>query len=401
MRFVPEEDRNIKNKLSGKMKKNKKIIVIVILTVLLVLAVVGMLIVKSNPRVRILSSIIKFSESTLNNKEYLLYDVDIMELFSDYANSDTRITGVMGLPEIKGLDASISIDMEATRSFDQKKFASESSLNLLWIEAGELNMYAQDNTWYLTAPLLGSDIGYAFPTDLDWFPKMPELTSDIDREWFRDNYSNIVELITEIEVEEIDNDGFLVTIHKGDGHFIWELLGMEDPDYDVKISMYLTKDNNLSRMELDLSDVLEGAFLVLDGENASKCIFTYELPENESMEMVLERNPDATNWMDMTITYFGNNDKNYIMTGGLNWEEIKNGFKMNVKGFKLECDDELLARGYFLGKVVKEEASSDVFDGQSDYLNSLEVIQWKTVRDDTEGFIDDVLDEISLPGLRK
>ena len=136
MRFVPEEDRNIKNKLSGKMKKNKKIIVIVILTVLLVLAVVGMLIVKSNPRVRILSSIIKFSESTLNNKEYLLYDVDIMELFSDYANSDTRITGVMGLPEIKGLDASISIDMEATRSFDQKKFASESSLNLLWIEAG-------------------------------------------------------------------------------------------------------------------------------------------------------------------------------------------------------------------------------------------------------------------------
>ena len=192
-----------------------------------------------------------------------------------------------------------------------------------------------------------------------------------------------------------------MTIHKGDGHFIWELLGMEDPDYDVKISMYLTKDNNLSRMELDLSDVLEGAFLVLDGENASKCIFTYELPENESMEMVLERNPDATNWIDMTITYFGNNDKNYIMTGGLNWEEIKNGFKMNVKGFKLECDDELLARGYFLGKVVKEEAPSDVFDGQSDYINSLEVIQWKTVRDDTEGFIDDVLDEISLPGLRK
>lgn len=398
---MPEEDRNIKNKLSGKMKKNKKIIVIVILTVLLVLAVVGMLIVKRNPRVRILSSIIKFSESTLNNKEYLLYDVDIMELFSDYANSDTRITGVMGLPEIKGLDASISIDMEATRSFDQKKFASESSLNLLWIEAGELNMYAQHNTWYLAAPLLGSDIGYAFPTDLDWFPKMPELTSDIDREWFRDNYYNIVELMTEIEVEEIDNDGFLVTIHKGDGHFIWELLGMEDPDYDVKISMYLTKDNNFSRMELDLSDVLEGAFLVLDGENASKCIFTYELPENESMEMVLERNPDATNWIDMTITYFGNNDKNYIMTGGLNWEEIKNGFKMNVKGFKLECDDELLARGYFLGKVVKEEGPSDVFDGQSDYLNSFEVIQWKTVRDDTEGFIDDVLDEISLPGLRK
>ena len=83
----------------------------------------------------------------------------------------------------------------------------------------------------------------------------------------------------------------------------------------------------------------------------------------------------------------------------MNWEKIKNGFKMNLKNIKITCDDELLARAYFLGKVVKEEATDDLFKDKTDYLNSLEVIQWKTVRDDAESFIQDVLDKLSLPDL--
>ena len=73
----------------------------------------------------VLVAILNFSESTLKNEEYLLYGVDIMEVFSDYANSDTQITGVMGFPEIKGMNATISVDMDDERSFSQKKFASE------------------------------------------------------------------------------------------------------------------------------------------------------------------------------------------------------------------------------------------------------------------------------------
>lgn len=388
-------------------KKTK--IRISILLVLVAILIIGISVVMRNPRVKLLYSVINFSESTLKNEEYLLYGVDIMEVFSDYANSDTQITGVMGFPEIKGMNATISVDMDAERSFSQKKFASESSLNLLWAEAGQLNLYAQDKTWYISAPILGADIGYAFPTDVDWFPKMPELTSDIDRTWFRENYSNIVKLMSQIEIEKtdktIENDdgtestGYSVTIHKGDGHFIWELLGMDDPDYDVNVIMYLTNHNKFRRMEVDLSDILEGATLTLDGENASTCIFTYELPDNESMDFTMTRNRETENWIDMTSNYYGNNGKIYQMTAGLNWEEIKNGFKMNLKNIKVTCDDELLARAYFLGKVVKEEATDDLFKDKTDYLNSLEVIQWKTVRDDTESFIQDVLDKLSLPDL--
>lgn len=391
--------------MTGKKKKIR----ISILLVLVAVLIIGIGVAMRNPRVKLLYSVINFSESTLKNKEYLLYDVDIMEFFSDYMNSDTRVTGVMGFPEIKDMKATVSVDMDATRSFSQKKFAGQSKLNLLWAEAGELNMYAEDNTWYISAPILGNDIGYAFPTDLDWFPKMPELTSDIDRAWFRDNYTNIIKLMSQIEIEETDktveNDdgtestGYSVTIHKGDGHFIWELLGMEDPDYDVNVIMYLTNHNRLRRMELDLSDILEGATLVLDGENASTCIFTYELPDNESMELTMTRDPETENWIDMTTNYYGNNNKIYQMTAGFNWEEIKNGFKMNMKNIKITCDDELLARAYFLGKVVKEEATEDLFEGKTDYLNSLEVIQWRTVRDDTKSFIQDVLDKLSLPDL--
>lgn len=388
-------------------KKTK--IRISILLVLVAILIIGISVVMRNPRVKLLYSVINFSESTLKNEEYLLYGVDIMEVFSDYANSDTQITGVMGFPEIKGMNATISVDMDAERSFSQKKFASESSLNILWAEAGQLNLYAQDKTWYISAPILGADIGYAFPTDVDWFPKMPELTSDIDRTWFRENYSNIVKLMSQIEIEKtdktIENDdgtestGYSVTIHKGDGHFIWELLGMDDPDYDVNVIMYLTNHNKFRRMEVDLSDILEGATLTLDGENASTCIFTYELPDNESMDFTMTRNRETENWIDMTSNYYGNNGKIYQMTAGLNWEEIKNGFKMNLKNIKVTCDDELLARAYFLGKVVKEEATDDLFKDKTDYLNSLEVIQWKTVRDDTESFIQDVLDKLSLPDL--
>ena len=241
-------------------KKTK--IRISILLVLAAMLIIGISVAMRNPRVKLLYSVINFSETTLKNEAYLLYGVDIMEVFSDYANSDTRITGVMGFPEIKGMNATISVDMDAERSFAQKKFASESSLNILWAEAGQLNLYAQDKTWYISAPILGADIGYAFPTDVDWFPKMPELTSDIDRAWFRENYSNIVKLMSQIEIEKtdktIENDdgtestGYSVTIHKGDGHFIWELLGMDDPDYDVNVR---------GRHGVDLGPDLDGEHL--------------------------------------------------------------------------------------------------------------------------------------------
>ena len=97
---------------------------------------------------------------------------------------------------------------------------------------------------------------------------------DIDQEWFHDNFSNIIELTRQIQIEETgktrtDSDDvksheYLVTIPEGSGDFIWELLGMDAPDYDIRISLYLTGLCRMSRMEVDLSDITKGASMIID-----------------------------------------------------------------------------------------------------------------------------------------
>ena len=60
----------------------------------------------------------------------------------------------------------------------------------------------------------------------------------------------------------------------GSGQFIWKLLGMEAPDYDVTVSVYLTKGNCLRRMTVDLSHVLEGAVFMVDGKEVTMLVKT-------------------------------------------------------------------------------------------------------------------------------
>ena len=48
--------------------------------------------------------------------------------------------------------------------FAQKRISSKMDMDLLWVDMGELDFYAEDQTVYMEAPLLGDDIGYAFPT---------------------------------------------------------------------------------------------------------------------------------------------------------------------------------------------------------------------------------------------
>mgnify|MGYP000093279674 CR=1 FL=1 len=75
-------------------------------------------------------------------------------------------------------------------------------------------------------------------TSNTYFKKAPELTHDIDQEWFHDNFSNIIELTRQIQIEETgktrtDSDDvksheYLVTNPGGFGVLL-ELLGMETP----------------------------------------------------------------------------------------------------------------------------------------------------------------------------
>ena len=43
-----------------------------------------------------------------------------------------------------------------------------------------------------------------------------------------------------------------------------------------------------------------------------------------------------------------------------------------------------------------KEPLPDLFGEKTDYIHNLEVIDWKTVRDDTEGFVNEVLGKTSF-----
>lgn len=42
------------------------------------------------------------------------------------------------------------------------------------------------------------------------------------------------------------------------------------------------------------------------------------------------------------------------------------------------------------------EGLPDLFGDQADYIHNLEALDWKEVRDDTEGFVNDVLGKTSF-----
>lgn len=47
---------------------------------------------------------------------------------------------------------------------------------------------------------------------------------------------------------------------------------MDSPDYDIRVSLYLTGLCRMSRIEVDLSDITEGASMIIDGTDAGTCI---------------------------------------------------------------------------------------------------------------------------------
>ena len=387
--------------------KQRNTIIISICVLIAALAVGGFALSRTkNPRIRMLLSIIHFTESTLEDPAYLLYDIDIMELCREYLNADTQITGTAGFDHMQKVKSSIYMNVDATRSFEQKRVAAHMNLDFIVINAGKMNLYGEKETIYLDAPLLGENVGYAFPTGLNLFPRAPDLTSDINQTWFRKNAKNIVSLMQNISMEETgeilqDKDGtisqeYIVTIPKGEGGFVWDLFGMEAPDYDVVSSIYLTKDNRIRRVCMDLSQKVPGASFMLDGVSMGTCYFYYELPENERVEMTMIRNPKYKNWMDCKMVYFTNTGEELTTTSNMTWNRDDKSFSLKVNDLLMMKGDKTMAQGFFTGEVSQLDKKPDVFEGKDEYLYGLEVLDWRQIRDDSEAFVNEVLAKTSM-----
>lgn len=384
--------------------KGKRAALILAVLLAVILLGLGAAAVKS-PRLRLLLSTVYFSEKTLKDPGYIAYHIDLMDLCRNYLNGDTTVTGRGRLHSVKNLGFSSSMDLQGARSFDQKKLTLHADLDVLWLSVGEMDIYGQEDTLYLVVPML-DDLSEAFVTGQSLFQKAPDFTSDITPEWFRSHAKDIVTLMRQIQVEETgklleDDNGqknkeYLVTIPKGCGEFIWELLGMEAPDYDVVLSVYLTPSCHLRRIEMDLSNIMEGASLVVDGEDAGTCIFTCELPEEEQMVMTFTRDASIThtNVVEVVARYATNQGKEYRADMYLTIAPGEDACRIKVSDMKLVAgEDETLAEGSFEGEIKKAEGLPDLFAGVQTDLDAVERIEWKELREDTEGFLLDLIEK--------
>lgn len=92
---------------------------------------------------------------------------------------------------------------------------------------------------------------------------------------------------------------------------------MDTPDYDIRVSLYLTDLCRMSRMEVDLSDITEGASMIIDGTDAGTCILSYEMPNGERLTLTYVRNPSVThvNFIYMDCLYETDQGDNFTASG--------------------------------------------------------------------------------------
>ena len=355
-----------------------------------------------NPSVRVLASVVNFSESTLKSPDYLAYNIDLKDLFRNYTNSDIKYSGSAYIKKINGFPYSINGSIKGQRSYEQKKFSCKSNLNVLVLNVGEMDIYAQDDTVYLVAPLLG-DISYGFDTGDDLFLKAPDLNNDINREWFHNNKRNIWNFVRSIEIEKTgeiftDEDGteaseFLLTIPEGEGDFIWELLGMKAPDHDITCSLFLDKWNHTRKVVFDLSYKTEGEYIAIYGNNLNTLEFYAPLPDNELAVATIKRNGETTytNAYTDNISYYASNGDSYSIDCGVLINYIDSGMKAEVTDITVSKNDTVLAEGYIKGEIQTVENMGDVFENAGVDLSDVNVIDWDTIKNDTASFIDDVI----------
>lgn len=382
--------------------KNKKLGIII--GVVLALAIVIKAELMLNPSMRILASVVHFSETTLNSPDYLAYNIDLKDLFLNYTNADIEYSGNAYIKKLQGFPYSISGGIEGQRSASQKQFSCKSNLDVLVLNVGEMDIYAQDETIYLFAPLLG-DISYGFNTGSDLFPTAPNLNNDINHEWFHQNKRNIINFIRKIDIQKtdvvyVDEDGakseeFKITIPKGEGDFIWKLLGKEAPDHDIKCSVFLDKFNHTRKITFDLSHKTKGAYISFLGKNCNKVEIFAPLPDKERIVATITRNGqnNYTNSFTNNITYVTNVGGSYMIDFNILMNFVDDGIKFEANDINVTQANNVLAQGYVKGKVVTKENMGDVFKNAGVDLSDVTIIDWARIKKDTASFIDDVISQ--------
>ncbi|MCR4611643.1 MAG: hypothetical protein K5644_07070 [Lachnospiraceae bacterium] len=386
------------------MKKGIKVLII-IASVIVVLTV-GMLVAAAvNPRVKFLTAVTRFATETLQDPNFIIYDLDFMGICRDYMDGDIEFEGDVIAGDIQEFGYTSSAKVHGVRSFAMKELGAEAAAKVLFIDVGEVDFYAKDKTLYMMIPSF-DNLAYSLTTNTDLFMKAPMLNDNLSLKWFKDNIGNFIEFANDIdirksgEVLEDENgtisDEFLITIPQGKGEFIWQFLGMDVPDYDINLSMYITRGCQMRRVKVDLGNVVENTVLTVDGTSMGLCILETTLPDNEKTTLLLNRRGDYRYASCIDILGFYNTKDNevYKLNGVLVYDEAEVGYDVKLKRMKLFKDDELIGQMYFDGNVHTTKITVPPTSTAPIPLDSVKNYEWEELRDNFQGVKDDVMEDV-------
>jgi hypothetical protein len=98
--------------------------------------------------------------------------------------------------------------------------------------------------------------------------------------------------------------------------------------------------------------------------------------------------------MDIECVFDTNTDTDYVFTGALTWERTESGYEIQLREIQVKYGDEMWARGSFKGTITPQEQPTDVFGQAAVDFDSLDPIDWNALRDNADGFVDDILAQI-------
>lgn len=386
------------------MRKGIKALII-ILSIIVALLIGDLLFVLLNPRAKFLAGVTRFAIETLNDNEYIGYNLDVMELCRDYVNGDIDFSGDVIAGDIKGFGYTSSAKIHGLRSFEMKQMSVIADAKVLFVDVGEVDVFARDKTFYMIVPSF-DNLSYSLTTDAELFFKAPMLNGNLDLSWFRDNIGNFIDFASDIDIKESgqtmqDDDGtvsteYLITIPKGKGEFIWELLGMDIPTEDINLSMYITRACKIRRISLDISDIVPDSYLTVDGTSMGNVIFEKRLPDNEKVTVFLTKRGDYrySNYIDIGLFYNSRDGKVYRGDGVLVYEKGSNGYDVQVKRLKFYEDETLIGQVYFNGNVHTTKCETEPVSTATIPLDSIKNYSWEELRDNFDSFINDVTEDI-------
>lgn len=394
-------DTSIKTKLLDFFKNKKRICYVIagLIVVVAISLIVFINVLSDNPRMRVGKALQIFSQKTVNEPDYIFYDLNPKELLSLYAGSDITFEGKATISDLQEISIPLNASIHGARSYDQQQMYADVDLSAFIFGLPTIYTYINHDNLFIYSD--GLNLAYKFPVTQNLYPEINAPSQNPGKSWLNQNKDNIANLVKKVPIRKTGNkitttDGdkaeeFEIILPKGEGDFIWKIFGGASPNKDVTVLLYINDDNRICRVELDLTNLLsiEGtAKLTLEGKHASTLIFEGSLADQGTTCFTMTRTTEESRYFKIDIK--GTDlEGTYHVSGAIAWTNKENGLSLNIKNMKVENNDETVVNIDYQGTISYSDPLPDLFEGLPAPEESFEEMEW-------DDLINTIANEVSI-----